>query len=156
MHMSSANTNIDMTIGILKNLTLDFGVGKVMVQVQILTHGNFDLLLGWLFHYLISMMIEDFPDGLQTITLCNLNIGKQFTLPLWLWSEGCPCCHKNKHLWFHFGYTGYKLVVKKVWLVVAPMDKKHHIICLLSDNLLARLVPLTTYPLDFIPGKHFT
>ena len=46
MHMSSANTNIDMTIGILKNLTLDLGAGKVMVQVQILTHGNFDLLLG--------------------------------------------------------------------------------------------------------------
>ena len=36
MHMSSANMNIDTTIGALENLALDFGMGEVMVQVQIL------------------------------------------------------------------------------------------------------------------------
>ena len=57
-----------------------------------------DLLLGRLFHCLISAMMEDFVHGSQTITLHNPNMGKQFTLPLRLWSEGCPHYHKNKPL----------------------------------------------------------
>ena len=57
---------------------------------------NFDLLLGWPFHCLISAMTEDFLNGLQTIALCDLNMGKQFTIPSWPWSEGCPHCRENK------------------------------------------------------------
>jgi len=45
MKMSSANTSINTTIGVLENLVLDFGAGEVMVQVQILALVNFDLLL---------------------------------------------------------------------------------------------------------------
>ena len=47
----------------------------------------------------------------------------------------------------------YKPVVKKVWSVVALMDEKYCITHLLLDNPLARLVPLSTHPLDFTPGK---
>ena len=46
MNMSSVNAGINMTLGVLKNLVINFGTGNVMVQVQILARANFDLLLG--------------------------------------------------------------------------------------------------------------
>jgi len=79
MKMSLANTSIDTTVGVLENLMLDLGMGEVMVQVQILACAHFNLLLSQPFHYLISATTDDFPDGLQTITLCNPNTGKQFS-----------------------------------------------------------------------------
>ena len=96
MKISSANTSVDLTIGVLENLTIDFGAKKVMLQVQVLAYTNFNLLLGHAFHCLMSVMTEDFPDRLQNITLCDLNSGKQFALPTRPWSKGCPCCHENK------------------------------------------------------------
>ena len=45
MNMSSANTSVNTTVGILKNITLDFGGGEVSVQVQVLAQANFNLLL---------------------------------------------------------------------------------------------------------------
>ena len=44
--MTPANTSIDLTIGVLENLALDFDAGEVLLQVQIMGHANFDLLLG--------------------------------------------------------------------------------------------------------------
>ena len=76
MKMSSANTSIDTTIGVLENLILDFRVGEVMVQVQILACVNFDLLLGRPFHYLMSAITDNFPNGSQTITLRDSNASK--------------------------------------------------------------------------------
>ena len=46
LRMTSANTSVDLTIGVLENLALDFGAGEVLLQVQIMGHANFDLLLG--------------------------------------------------------------------------------------------------------------
>ena len=34
--MTSVNTSVDSTIGVLENLALDFGVGDVLLQVQIM------------------------------------------------------------------------------------------------------------------------
>ena len=44
--MTSVNTSVDLTIGVLENLVLDFSAGEVLLQVQIMGHTNFDLLLG--------------------------------------------------------------------------------------------------------------
>ena len=46
LQMTSANTSIDSTMGVLENLALDFGAGEVLLQVQIMWCANFDLLLG--------------------------------------------------------------------------------------------------------------
>ena len=62
MKMSSANTSMDSTIRVLKNLAVDFGTREVMLQVQVLAYANFNLLLGCPFHCLMSVMTEDFPD----------------------------------------------------------------------------------------------
>ena len=89
MRISSANASVDTMIGVLKNLMLDFSAGEVMVQVQVLACANFNLLLGHPFHCLMSTTIEDFLDGSQLITLCDPNSGKQITLPICPWLEGC-------------------------------------------------------------------
>jgi hypothetical protein len=78
MKMSSANASINTTIGILKNLVLDFGAGEVMLQVQVLARANFDLLFRRPFHCLMRENTEDFPDGSQTITLHDPNTGSSF------------------------------------------------------------------------------
>ena len=46
LQMTSVNTSVDLTIGVLENLALDFGAGEVLLQVQIMGCTNFDLLLG--------------------------------------------------------------------------------------------------------------
>ena len=95
LQMMSVNTSIDSTIGVLENLALDFGAGEVLLQVQIMGHTNFDLLLGKPFHCLMSVTTEDSPDGAQLIMLCDPNTGKQYALPTHPWFKGCPhCCNK--------------------------------------------------------------
>ena len=79
--MTSVNTSINLTIEVLENLALDFGTGEVLLQVQIMGHANFDLLLGQPFHCLMSVTTEDSPDGTQLIMLCDPNMGKQYALP---------------------------------------------------------------------------
>ena len=92
MTMSNANTSTESTLGIVENLRLDFGAGKICLQVQVVLRANFDLLLGQPFHCLLSASTEDFPDGSQTITLCDPNSGKAYKLPTRAWTEGCPRC----------------------------------------------------------------
>ena len=46
MTMSNANTSTESTLGVVENLCLDFGAGKICLQVQVVPRANFDLLLG--------------------------------------------------------------------------------------------------------------
>ena len=50
----------------------------------------------------------------------------------------------------------YKLVAKKVYAVLAPLDEEFHITQSLLDDPLSRLKPLPLHPPDFIPGVCFT
>ena len=69
MTMSNANASMESTLGVVENLHLDFSPGEVYLQVQVVPHANFDLLLGCPFHCLLSASTEDFPDGSLSITL---------------------------------------------------------------------------------------
>ncbi|KAF8547108.1 hypothetical protein OG21DRAFT_1425434, partial [Imleria badia] len=92
MTMSNANTNTDSTIGVVENLTLNFGAGEVYLQVQVVPCANFNLLLGCPFQCLFSATTKDFPNGAQLITLRNPNTGKAYKIPTCAWTEGCPRC----------------------------------------------------------------
>ena len=81
MKMSFANANVDTTIRVFKNMALDFGGGEIMVQIQILARANFDLLLGWPFHCLMSTTTDDFLDRSQSVILLDPNSRKQFIMP---------------------------------------------------------------------------
>ncbi|KIN98624.1 hypothetical protein M404DRAFT_31267, partial [Pisolithus tinctorius Marx 270] len=69
MTMTSANMSKDTTVGVLENLKLDFSAGPVMLQVQVIEHANFNMLLGCPFICLMSAVTNDYPDGGQRITL---------------------------------------------------------------------------------------
>ena len=90
MTMSNANASTESTLGLVENL--DFGAGKICLQVQVVPHANFNLLLGHPFHCLLSASTEDFPDGSQSITLRDSNSGKAYKLPTRAWTKGCPRC----------------------------------------------------------------
>ena len=88
MMMSNANTSTESTLSVVENLCLDFGASEICLQVQVVLRANFDLLLGRPFHCLLSASTEDFPDGSQTITLCDPNSGKVYKVPTQAWTEG--------------------------------------------------------------------
>ena len=92
MTMSNANTSTESTIGVVENLALDFSAGEVYLQVQVVPHANFNLLLRRPFQYLLSAKTDDFPDGSQLITLHDPNSGKAYKIPTHAWTEGCPRC----------------------------------------------------------------
>jgi hypothetical protein len=92
MTMLNANTSTQSTIGVVENLALDFGAGEVYLQVQVVPHTNFNLLLGCPFQCLLSVKTDDFPDGTQLITLQDPNSGKTYKIPTCAWTEGCPRC----------------------------------------------------------------
>jgi hypothetical protein len=52
--MESVNMTCDSTLGMIKNVPLDFGVGPMYFQVQVTVRANFDVLLGCLFFKLMS------------------------------------------------------------------------------------------------------
>ncbi|KIJ08982.1 hypothetical protein PAXINDRAFT_58253, partial [Paxillus involutus ATCC 200175] len=81
MHMQSVNKSSDSTIGVIKNLGLDLGVGELYLQVQVIPKAPFHILLGRPFHCLMSATTEDFPDGKQLLTLRDPNTGKRYKIP---------------------------------------------------------------------------
>ena len=47
MTMSNANTSTESILGVVENLRLDFGAGRICLQVQIVPRSNFDLHIAW-------------------------------------------------------------------------------------------------------------
>ena len=95
MNMLNTNTSTKSTIGVVKNLALDFGAGEVYLQVQVVPHANFNLLLGHPFQCLLSAKTDDFHDGSQLITLHNPNSSKAYKILTRAWTEGCPRCQQK-------------------------------------------------------------
>ena len=80
MTMSNANTSIESTLGVVENLHMDFGAGKICLQMQVVPRANFDSLLERSFHCLLSASTEDFLDSFQMIILLDPNSGKAYKL----------------------------------------------------------------------------
>lgn len=60
MTMSNTNTSTKSTIGVVENLCLDFGTGGVYLQVQVVPHAKFGLLLRHSFHYHLVLPLRTF------------------------------------------------------------------------------------------------
>ncbi|KAJ8594385.1 hypothetical protein M405DRAFT_703794, partial [Rhizopogon salebrosus TDB-379] len=80
MTMESANTNKDATLGVIENLGFDFGAGEIRLQVQVIEHANFDVLLGRPFYAHTSCKTQDFINGDQNLMLSDPNTGKEITI----------------------------------------------------------------------------
>jgi hypothetical protein len=95
MNMESVNTSTDTTLGVIENLSLDFGAGEMWFQVQVIEAANFEILLGRPFFTLTSCRTQDLPNGDQDITLTDPNTGKEFRIPTAPWVKKCIGCQHN-------------------------------------------------------------
>jgi hypothetical protein len=85
LNMESVNMMCDLTLGMIENVLLDFGVGPMYFQVQVTMCANFDILLGCPFFKLTSCQMFDLPNGEQDILLTNPNMCKELCIPTLPW-----------------------------------------------------------------------
>ncbi|KAG1849034.1 hypothetical protein F4604DRAFT_1935122 [Suillus subluteus] len=95
--MELVNTSTDKMLGVIDNLLLDFGMGEMLFQVQVVLTANFKILLGRPFFMLTSCHTEDLSNREQDITLTNPNSGKVIRIPTNHWVKRCPECEKGSH-----------------------------------------------------------
>jgi hypothetical protein len=95
--MESVNTSTDKMLGVIENLPLDFGVGEMLFQVQVVPTANFDVLLGLPFFTLTNCRIEDLPNGKQDVMLTDPNTGKVIRIPTNQWAKKCAGCEAGAH-----------------------------------------------------------
>jgi hypothetical protein len=90
LNMESVNMMCDLTLGVIENVPLDFGVGPMYFQVQVTVHANFDVLLGCLFFKLTSCRTFNLPNGKQDILSTDPNTRKELCIPTLPWVKRVP------------------------------------------------------------------
>ena len=73
-------------------MPLLFGEATVYLQVHIVRDPAYKVLLGRPFDALTARQVQNFADGGQVITVTDLNMGKQCTVPTH--ERGKPCGSK--------------------------------------------------------------
>lgn len=81
IHMQSANNQIEMTLGLARNIPFLFGDITVYLQVHIIRKPAYKVLLGRPFDTLTESLVKNTSDGGQTITILDPNTGKRCTIP---------------------------------------------------------------------------
>ena len=81
MQMISANGTKDFSLGIARNVPFRFGDITLYLQVHVLRHPAYDVLLGRPFDVLTQSVIRNYDDERQTITIRDPNSGQQATIP---------------------------------------------------------------------------
>lgn len=81
IHMQSANNQIEMTLGLARNVPFLFGDITVHLQVHIIREPAYRVLLGRPFDVLTESLVANSADGGQTITIKDPNTGRRSTIP---------------------------------------------------------------------------
>lgn len=81
IHMQSANSQLEMTLGLARNIPFAFGDITVYLQVHIIANPAYKVLLGRPFDVLTESLVKNTADGGQTITIKDPNTGKRSTIP---------------------------------------------------------------------------
>src|ERR1700733_11854269 len=84
LNMQSANGNIDQSLGLMHNIPVQLGEITVYLQLHVISSPAYDILLGRSFDVLIELVVRNFHNENQTITICNLNSGQLATIPTML------------------------------------------------------------------------
>jgi hypothetical protein len=106
MTMESANKTKNTTLGVIENLTFNFGAGDLMFQVQVVETANFEVLLGRPFHSLTSCRSRDTLNGDLDITLTDPNTGKESMISTVNWLNRCPKCRQGLQCATHATFIG--------------------------------------------------
>ena len=101
MTMESANRTKNATMGVVENLVFDVGCRELLLQVQVVEHANYEVLIGRPFFALTSCKTQDCINGEQTLTLMNPNNGTEITIPTHQWTKPCPRCSQGMQCTIH-------------------------------------------------------
>jgi hypothetical protein len=79
--MQSANGELDMSLGLARNIPFKIGPVTFYMQAHVIDSNAYDVLLGRPFDVLTESVIRNFANEDQTITIHDPNSGKQVTVP---------------------------------------------------------------------------
>jgi hypothetical protein len=81
MHMESAHSTVESTVGVLKDFPVQIGPLTFYIQVQVAENLPCEVLMGRPFFRLASAVTYDFTDGTQDIVLRCPNTNKEIKVP---------------------------------------------------------------------------
>ena len=81
LHMVSANGGVDQSLGLARNVPFLVGTITLYLQVHVLRAPAYDILLGRPFDVLTQLVVRNFSDENQTITILDPNTGRKATVP---------------------------------------------------------------------------
>lgn len=79
--MQSANSQIEKTLGLARNVPFRFGHITIYLQVHVIKSAPYKVLLGRPFEILTESVVRNSKDGSQTITMTDPNSGDKVTIP---------------------------------------------------------------------------
>lgn len=81
LNMQSTNGDIDQTLGLARNVSFCIGNITVHLQVHVLRHAAYDILMSQPFDVLTASIVRNYNNADQTITIHCLNSGQISTVP---------------------------------------------------------------------------
>ena len=81
LNMMSANGGIDQSLDLSHNVPFLIRDITVYLQVNVLWNPTYNIFLGWPFDVLTQLVIQNFPNKNQIITILDPNIGQKATIP---------------------------------------------------------------------------
>lgn len=81
LNMQSANGDIDQTLGLARNVPFRVGDITVYLQVHVVRHAAYDILMGRPFDVLTASIVRNYNNADQTITIHCPNSGRISTVP---------------------------------------------------------------------------
>ena len=79
--MQSANKDVELTLGLARNVPFSLGSITVYLQVHIIRDPAYQVLLGRPFDTLTESSVQNYVDGQQTLTITDPNSGTRCTIP---------------------------------------------------------------------------
>ncbi|KAK0437487.1 hypothetical protein EV421DRAFT_1681260, partial [Armillaria borealis] len=79
--LTSANGETRWSLGLCRNVPFNFKGLEVLLQVHIIEHAAYDVLLGCPFSMLCETKIDNRANGEQILTICNPNTGMEIVIP---------------------------------------------------------------------------
>ncbi|KAF8882426.1 hypothetical protein BD779DRAFT_1444783 [Infundibulicybe gibba] len=80
LRMQSANGDVDLSLGLARNVSIRVGGITLYVQVHIIRSPAYDILLGRPFDVLTRSVVRNFENEDQTITIHDPNTGRSVTI----------------------------------------------------------------------------
>lgn len=97
LHMQSANGDIDLSLGLARNVPFSIAGLTFYLQVHVLREPAYDILLGRPFDVLTASQVQNFANEEQSITLHDPNSSRVVTVPTTARSNKRKTCNHPHH-----------------------------------------------------------